>query len=533
MANIPTYTNPIDGLKPSETGVEAYARTAYRINSAYREAGSALGSAVATAGEQVGQKIDDANYREDVSRGMSDYAAIQNKLTRGYQQAVTDSMSDDPATAAKGKKALDNFYQDEVQPAYEGWQQNFSTQRGRDLATTHAAAGLMHWQEKVATGVGVVSGVAANKRYDETVNLTSNTINMDPTPAQYSHSIETLRTSIDATVAAHTDWSPEQAAKFKEEAFQRGSKEYAFSFVDGLAKKGPAGSEAARTYLESGMFKEVLNAQEVDALRQHTIRMDNMRTQDLDRNRMIDQHEMEDKSRGAMGRIMNDWGNTPDGGPGPNFRQDIQKLVNHDGTKFDPQHPLRPQEASELLSMGTRLQTNGDSETDQALLKSLITDVAQGKPVTRAQVFGYVGNPKGTPGLKREDADWFVQHVLEPKIAGEKEATVMLHSILGSPSHDVTTPFGRPGGTSAYNRWRGDVIRAYQEATKQYPGNLMQTFFNPAWEHYRKDLFEFNSPEFHKVYDPSDADIAAGFSTPGTPSNGGGGGNFGAPIAPK
>src|SRR5687767_2316708 len=130
MPQIKGYEAPDLGLQPSERASDAHAGAARTIGAmsssaaaSLRQAGSAIGEGVATAGTAAVRYIE---HRE-ISHGASTYAALNDKLTTQWNEMAKTADPNDPTVAAR-------FREQVLEPALQDYGKGFLTEGGLKFA---------------------------------------------------------------------------------------------------------------------------------------------------------------------------------------------------------------------------------------------------------------------------------------------------------------------------------------------------------------------------------------------------------------
>lgn len=202
MPNIRSYNSPVDGLQPTETGVQAVAGAARRIGSSFNEAAEAvsgvgnqmarnLGGAVRDAGEVV---VKYAEHRE-ISQGAAELAKTTDALTRRWNETAKNADPNDPTVAAK-------FREEVLEPTIQKMTEGFVTEGGQNWARGRAESLRNHVYTKTDADMATLAEVAVGVNFRQTSNTLTNTAMNDPSAVP--HLIET----IDSSVGAMVDTSP-------------------------------------------------------------------------------------------------------------------------------------------------------------------------------------------------------------------------------------------------------------------------------------------------------------------------------------
>lgn len=242
-ANIRTYTNPIDGLTPTDKGISSSVDLGRHVERAYALAGSSIGNAVAGAG-QVYDKI---KTQQDISTGLAQKAQILDNLTTASDVAMNNADPNDHTAAEKWRS-------EQMEPLLDGWVSGFSTQESRLWATEQAGAIRQHLYEKTAADQTRNAGIAAVQNTHDTLRGLSNTALQDPSARDMA--LRSWDDGIEAQIKSNPFITPQQAAAMRGELRDAGRKEIAQSAFKGSALTNPT---AAMQDLQDGKYNGVMD----------------------------------------------------------------------------------------------------------------------------------------------------------------------------------------------------------------------------------------------------------------------------------
>lgn len=217
MPQIPQYEAPQGiGLHPSETGINATAGAARRLQGDYSEAAAAksetgrrFGQDVEVAGD-IGVKAID---HQQISEGAKTFAGMTAKKTQEWNDTVKNADPNDPTTAKK-------FIEENLEPALDEFKKGFITEKGQQYAEAHADSLREHMFHKTTADMATLAGEAAVVNTRQTINGLSNTVRSDPTSMDFA--LQTLETSTAGLVDSSPNLTGTAAAKVKTEVLQKG-----------------------------------------------------------------------------------------------------------------------------------------------------------------------------------------------------------------------------------------------------------------------------------------------------------------------
>jgi hypothetical protein len=135
MPNINVDLQPVQPLRPSETGIEADIQSAYRGRSLYDQAAQGLDQAGREIGGGIaaaGQAATDYIAHREVSAGAAHSVQMFDSLSRAKDEAIKAIDPTDPNYGAKVQTAVQQWREQQLEPALEDFQKGFLTQKGQD-----------------------------------------------------------------------------------------------------------------------------------------------------------------------------------------------------------------------------------------------------------------------------------------------------------------------------------------------------------------------------------------------------------------
>jgi hypothetical protein len=282
VANIREYTNPIDGLAPSDRGVQSSVELGRHVERVLAIGGNELGQGIATAG----QAYDKIKTQQDISVGLPQKAQILDNLTTASDVAMNNADPNDHTAAEKWRT-------EQMEPLLDGWVSGFSTEESRLWATEQAAQIRQHLTEKTTADQSRNAGVAAVQNYHDTLRGLTNTVLQDPSDSARNIALHTLDAGTEALIASNPFITNEMAAKLREQS-QADRKAIGEASFQGRALTNPI---QAMQDLQDGKFEGVLDAEQ-------QVRMFGFATQ-IHHEQLADQRSAEAMSK-EQAKVQND-----------------------------------------------------------------------------------------------------------------------------------------------------------------------------------------------------------------------------------
>lgn len=343
MGNIRTYDDKVGGLEPDNKAAGAAAAS-----------GRAWQDALASTGEQIGRGVSELGdayvkqrTQQQISAGMSQYAAMGSELTQNWDQTIKSADPNDPTTG-------DKFRDEQVKPRLEKWVDSFDTPEAKMWATQQAAQLSQHFFEKTAADQSLVAGQAAIQNLDAWTTGLKNMVYNDPTGL--ATALGSTDQTIDALVAQHTNLSPEVAARMKGELRTAIRKDITEAAVEGAARSNPMGLLGE---LADGKFQGMdVKSLPIDVGHATTIALEFKRQQEADdRAQAAVQRQAQKDDFDAKMSVVYATMYKPDGSivVPPGFHEQLAVLARHPGADASAIHALE-----DAASTATKAAINGD-----------------------------------------------------------------------------------------------------------------------------------------------------------------------------
>lgn len=279
MPQIREYTAENTALRPTETGVEAYAQAGRRIGAFYNQAGESekqaaqdearAAGAVATAKEGVARSVsgiaksvdvamkqaDDQITHQEISHGMATFAQLHSDLTDSWNNTAKSADPNDTSIAGK-------FRETQLEPALDQFTSSFHTTQGQQWASAHTAALRDHMFEKQSADMSALAGDAVAVNVRKTTNAWTNTARNDPSSVDFL--LKTADASIGGIVGSSPNLKGAEAARVHSQVTQKAKEDIVKAGALGAIEKSADPEKAAKTFADR--YPEYVNGQEIDQL---------------------------------------------------------------------------------------------------------------------------------------------------------------------------------------------------------------------------------------------------------------------------
>ena len=246
MPNIATGMIPVDGLTPSQAGVDAAQRAGYRIGAEYNEAGGAVARGLTRVG-MAADTIQKHIANQEITQGMSAGIKLFSGLDQSWNQLARNANPNDNTVAPK-------FMSETAQPQIEKFVQSFDTEQGRQWAQRFAAQMTGRLNRTMVADTAQRSADAAVANVTQFANHASTLAYENP------GTVDTLLGQVDHSVQALIDSTPnlsaDAAEKLRTVTATKMKESLVTAAFKGLADHAPA---EAQKLLDSGRYAEYLN----------------------------------------------------------------------------------------------------------------------------------------------------------------------------------------------------------------------------------------------------------------------------------
>lgn len=371
MPNIRTYTNPIEGLNPSDRGISAYDSAAQSaaiagrsIAGSYEQLGREIGSTIGTLGGEYQEHIS----RQEITKGMADAVTLQDSLTKSWKDVASNA---DPNDHGVRDRFLE--LQEETLQNFPG---QFQTKAGQEWAQQQVGHLRQHMYEMTAADQASREGSALVQNFTVLSNRGASLLASDPT--QFNLLAGTLDRAADALVKSNPNVDPAVAARLRTETVQQIKEGWAKTAITSVIDRNPA---AGREAIASGALADYLSGSDLKSLETYSHTVDEAKLRDA-RQAQEDQKKADKAQADQANKQLYVSGLQSDGtwAPPANFAQTLAtKLAPMAGTNM-----------TELREWGSMAKTFQEDQANARLVQS--------NPVVYDNFVNRMSIPEGQPG---------------------------------------------------------------------------------------------------------------------------------------
>lgn len=310
MPNITEYTNPIDGLQPSDRGTDAAAQAGRRVGSFYHQIGESVGSTISDVGDAYVKHQEQVETLELMKTGTDKRLALRQQ----YDDYMRDPKNaNDPAASKR-------FMDEVVTPGWEDWAANAKTDAGKRIAAEWASEGRQTMFEHTSAIQSSVDSEHAIQNGKDTIHGMASEIANDP-GGNHDKQIGAM---VDAAQAmAGNIANPAERERVSGELTALARNEGATSHYLGLINSGQAGIDQARKDLATGVYEQYLTTAEREHLGNVADEQERTNASKLKAADLAATQAAEREGRGVYANIIAGMQN-PDGTPRPASPDDVQ-----------------------------------------------------------------------------------------------------------------------------------------------------------------------------------------------------------------
>jgi hypothetical protein len=279
MPQIKEYTAQADTLKPTSTGVEAFAAAGRRIGAFYSQAGDALKGAAkdqATAAASLASAEHDryASYggiakagatainlaemfvsHQQISKGGVDLAQAHSSLTDAWNNTVKSSDPNDTTLQSKF-----------IEQTFEPWANKFldsvSAPGARDWAETQVQHLRQHFYDKTSADMSTLAGQAVVTNVRQMTRAWSNTARSDPSAVPFL--LESSGKSLDEAIASNPHLTGVAAGKVRTDTLDEAQRAIVLAGAHGAIEKAANPEAAAKAF--AARYPKLIDATEADQI---------------------------------------------------------------------------------------------------------------------------------------------------------------------------------------------------------------------------------------------------------------------------
>lgn len=411
MPNITEYTNPVDGLNPSNEGIEAAVQSGRRIGTFYHQIGQDLGGDVTQLGDQYNQHAGQQEILAGSAHLVKLNADIDQQINDFAKRSTLDPS--DPQYVDPNNHAILGQAQQQFADVYDNFGAQFKTKAGQAWAQENINRSAAHVYEKTSADMSTMAGLAAVRNLSDTVNTSAAAVHADP--SSLSTTLDNFDTTIAHTVASGT-LDADTAGRLQIKA-QEDKAQMVMSAARGRIELNPkAGTDA----IESDPYiSKYLKPEQQEELRDYGTRMIRSAQADAERETAMQDKAFKDKSAQLAGQYIAALGDAMAGKGAMPRSTDVLK---HGGVDMTPEDARTTASyIDEFPAKEKEIADRPDPDAQAATFRSVLSNVAQGKFYDPAQLY----NAHGPRGLSGEQIDMVQKYQEYVKSGGPVAETAM------------------------------------------------------------------------------------------------------------
>jgi hypothetical protein len=538
MPQIKEYTAEEDKLRPTETGVEAFAQAGRRIGAFYNQAAEAItrtaqdkaraaetlaGAEKAKFGafgrgtEALGGALDaatDLRTHQQISQGAANLAQTTNDLNNEWNDIKKNADSNAYPVLQPG------FFEQKFEPWAEKYLQGFDTPGGRDYARKQIDNLRHHFYEKTTADTATMAGDAFQVSLTKMSTNLTNAARISPDV----HSIDALMKQAGDSVhtLAHSTpgLSGNDAAKAETEYLYKIQRDIVHGGALGAIEKAADPHAAALDIIKQ--YPDFINEKEADQL-EHSAQYykhlnDTQEKSDRAEKIHADRLDFNTKAETLMGTTIPDKPGDPPQMPDDYWDQ-VRELTKHPGAG------LEPGRIHSLIAYGEavtsrRDKTEPSEDVSHETSMQLMSDIHAGKITNENALFDAYGAAK----LRNSDFN-FLRNELSHHNTPDGRQEDYFKKELTQRVQKTLMRFNRPGDADRMYRWQYELKTRMDKLQQQ--GKDRMAVFDPNSPEYMgsdEKLQPFKSPIAQRIQGvggvgaPLPATVSPAVSAPKVPT---------------
>jgi hypothetical protein len=538
MPQIKEYTAEEDKLRPTETGVEAFAQAGRRIGAFYNQAAEAITrtaqdkaraaetlagaekakfGAFGRSAEALGGALDaavDLRAHQEISQGSANFAQAANDITEQWNDTVKNA---DP----NANQALQpGFFEQKFEPWAEKYVQGFQTNSGRDYARKQVDNLRHHLYEKTTADTATLAGDAVQVNLTKMSSNLTNAARSDPTGHNVDFLLKSAEDGINGIVESSPGLKGAAAAKAKTEYLYKVKRDIVQGAALGAIENAADPNAAAAGIV--GKYPDYINAHEIDQLQKSAQYYRHLNDQqeksdraERDHNNRIDFNTKVETLMGTT--IPNKPGDAPN--MPAEFWDQVRELTKHPGAG------LEPGRIHTLISYGEAVTARrGKTEPSEGVSHEtsmqLMSDIHAGKVTDANPLY----QAYGAGQLRNSDFN-FLRNELAQHNTPDGRQLDYFKKELTQKVQKILMRFNMPGDADRMYRWQYE-LKTRMDKLQQQGKDRMAVFDPNSPEYMGSDaaLQSFKSPIAQRIQGaggigaPLPATVSPAVSAPKVPT---------------
>lgn len=380
MPNIREFNSGVNGLTPSNQGVEAYQQEGRRIGSFYHQMGTDLGQGVS----QLGAQYVDHVTTDQMMTGMKLKAQATEQLMGSWNEALAK----DQAAPVHDPHLFDTWKAANLDPAMDQLGQTFTTKEGQQWWAQQSNQLQQHFMEHGLADQSTLAGANAVRDYQQTANSAQSLAYNDPGSGDLARGM--MGQAKDAAVRALGPNATPEAIEALENHNTLAATAITVSQGRGMIDKAPTDATgAAKQFLSSAAATTNLDDNQRESILRYGEQVDRQNAEKAKAADTLARRQTEDAGHAAYVQINAAITDPKTGevvaGPG------ALKLINEFGSKYGAILPAEAKGLRDVVMEKVRKAANHEDTQDD--------------PFTYSQLMSNMGKPEGAGGTTTAQVD--------------------------------------------------------------------------------------------------------------------------------
>lgn len=268
MPNITEFDAGNLSIRPSETGVEAFAAAGRRIGAFYNQTAGELTNAGARIGHGITEAGDIAVKYEDqkqISAGAASGAQLFADQLEKKDAAIKAIDPNDPHYGQKVEVAVKQWREEQLEPALQDFAGQFTTTAAKDWATRYVDNTRQTMFVHSTADIASAAGIGIHNAARTTVNTATTTVFRDP--SMLDNQIDLVEHGITGLVQSNPVKGVD-AARIQSDTMERAKEQMVKAAIQGTIMKGGNWQGIANKYpdyVNAAEMKQFEKAEQVQA----------------------------------------------------------------------------------------------------------------------------------------------------------------------------------------------------------------------------------------------------------------------------
>lgn len=306
MPVIKEYTNPVEGLRPDETGVDAFNQAARRAGGFFSQqaqavetVGNQAARGYSSAIEDAGRVAVDYEDHQQIMHGAAAMAAFTEQKTKAWDDTINGHTDPDGTVhppADPNDPTLASKFMAQMEPELDKLRSSFWTEKSQAWAESHIDSLRTHFNTQTMADTGRLAASAISVDYKQVQNSLSNTAMMNPSAVD--DLIKQAQSSIGALVDSSPNLRGVAGATARTQLTEATIEQIVKAGAIGAIRKANDPETEAQKWGEK--YPKYINGAELKQLAGEAKTQNSLRMVDYERSRRLQKEARDDQSKAVQ-----------------------------------------------------------------------------------------------------------------------------------------------------------------------------------------------------------------------------------------